>query len=122
ITGGTDTSTVYTFVNEIPKQSIQFLELGYYFPSLKIQPWVKFENVSTSSEELQRGGASETIFNDLNSFTVFGAGVNYFFNGYGANLRLSYNSFSKGNFDFVSGTVDKRSFGQIMLQLQFFIF
>lgn len=122
ITGGTDTSTVYTFVNEIPKQSIQFLELGYYFPSLKIQPWVKFENVSTSSEELQRGGASETIFNDLNSFTVFGAGVNYFFNGYGANLRLSYNSFSKGNFDFVSGTVDKKSSGQIMLQLQFFIF
>lgn len=122
LTGGTDTSTIYTFVGEIPKQSVGFLELGYYIPSLKLQPWIKFESLSTSSEELQRGGASEDIFNDLNSVTVFGGGINYFFNGYGTNLRLSYNSFSKGNFNLATGEVDEEAFGQLMLQLQFFIF
>lgn len=122
MTGGNSPSTANSFALMIPKQTTQLLEVGYYFKDIKLQPYFRFENQSITADDNQIYGTSDkSTFNKLNSSSVFGGGLNYFFNGYGTNLRLSYTSFTKGVMN-TSGEVDKKSFGQIWLQLQFFIF
>lgn len=122
MTGGTSLTATNSFAQLIPKQTTQLLELGYYFKDVKLQPYIRYENQSINAEDNQvTAGMDKSTFNKLNSGSVFGGGLNYFFNGYGTNLRLSYTSFTKGVMN-TSGEVDKKSFGQIWLQLQFFIF
>ncbi|MFI3259786.1 MAG: hypothetical protein R3Y16_06805 [Rikenellaceae bacterium] len=99
MTGGDDLTAKYSFASMIPAQNIIFAELGYYFKETKLQPWVKYELQSITD------GADEN---------VFGAGLNYFFNGYGSNLRLSY--VARQN------SVVGELYGQIWLQAQIFIF
>jgi len=122
MTGGNSLTASNSFVMMIPKQTTQLLEVGYYFKDIKLQPYIRYENQSINAESNQYYGTPDAAtFNKVNSSTVFGGGLNYFFNGYGSNLRLSYTSFTKGVYN--GGTdVDKKSFGQIWLQLQFFIF
>jgi len=58
----------------------------------------------------------------MNSSTVMGGGLNYFFNGTGTNLRLSYTT---RTYNVATATADdytKKTFGQLWLQAQFFIF
>lgn len=98
---GGNYNTKYNFSSLIADSNVIFAEGGYYFKSLKLQPWVKFELMDRRVREL----ADET---------VFGGGVNYFFNGYGSNLRLSYvarKNSMVGNY-----------YGQTWLQLQVYIF
>jgi len=121
MTGGTDLSSKYSFATLIPAQTVQFLELGYYFKTAKLQPWIKFENQAVSAKPEQTSGESVNSFNKQNSNTVLGGGINYFFNGLGTNLRLSYNSRAY-NVSMPTGDFDKKSYGQVWLQLQFFIF
>ncbi len=122
MTGGNSPTTANSFALMIPKQTTQLLELGYYFKDIKLQPYVRYENQSITADDNQVYGVSDkSTFNKLNSSSVYGGGLNYFFNGYGTNLRLSYTSFTKGVLN-TSGEVDKKSFGQVWLQLQFFIF
>lgn len=85
----------------IPEQSVVFAELGYYFKEVKLQPWVKYE-----LQDIKSASASDD--------TVIGGGLNYFFNGYGSNVRVSYVGRQ-------SSLVDKM-YGQVWLQLQLFIF
>ncbi|MFI3304995.1 MAG: hypothetical protein R3Y68_00610 [Rikenellaceae bacterium] len=94
-------SAKYNFSSVIADSNIILAEGGYYFKSLKLQPWVKFERM----DRRIRG---------LDDETVFGGGVNYFFNGYGSNLKLSY--LSRKN----SGV--GKYYGQAWLQLQVYIF
>ncbi len=87
--------------SDLPAQNIYFAELGYYFKSCKLQPWVKYELSSQTNE----AGMDDT---------VFGGGLNYFFNGYGTNLRLSY--LAREN------SYVNKTYSLVQLQLQLFIF
>jgi len=121
MTGGTNPASQYSFASLIPAQTVEFLELGYYFKAAKLQPWIKFENESISAKPEQTKGMLVYDFNKQNSSSVFGGGLNYFFNGLGTNLRLSYISRS---YNIPSGpdTFTSKAYGQVWLQLQFFIF
>jgi hypothetical protein len=121
MTGGTNPTSQYSFANLIPAQTVEFLELGYYFKAVKLQPWIKFENESISAKPEQTKGMEVYAFNKQNSSSVFGGGLNYFFNGLGTNLRLSYMT---RTYNVANGlnTYTSKTYGQLWLQLQFFIF
>lgn len=72
MTGG-DPAKKYSV--DLPEQDVVFLELDYYFKKSKLQPWVKYE----LSSQTGVGGMDDT---------VYGGGLNYFFNGYGTNVSL----------------------------------
>lgn len=123
LNGGTNTTSKYSMATVIPKQTIQFGELGYYFKSLKLQPYLRYENRSLSVENEQNTtGLSNSDYDKLNSSTIFGGGLNYFFNGYGTNLRLSYTTFKKGVQATATAPIEEKTFGSMWLQLQFFLF
>lgn len=121
ISGGNDLTDKYTFADKIPTQTTQHLELGYYFKDTKLQPWIRYERQNMNSEDQQTGLLSTSDFDKYNSTTVFGGGLNYWFNGYNTNMRLSYttttNTFQDANLNDQTET-----FGQLWLQLQLFIF
>lgn len=123
VTGGTTNpalSTI-TYSQQIPKSTVHFAELGYYIKSLKIQPWLRYENMNVAADPIQTGGMATDMFNKTKSSVVFGGGLNYFFNGYGTNLRLSY--VTKTATTAISPTeTETKSYGQTWLQLQFFLF
>ncbi|TDS17179.1 hypothetical protein [Sphingobacterium paludis] len=121
MTGGTSTGT-HSFAALIPAQTVQFLELGYYFKQARLQPWIKFENNQISADATQTGGVAPARFDKLQSGSVFGGGLNYFFNDIGTNLRLSYITRTYNVENEATSTFDKRTYGQCWLQLQFFIF
>jgi len=123
ITGGTSTTSAFSFAQQIPTATIQLAELGYYFPSVKLQPWIRFENhaVSADDAQLHPAGIDKDVFNKTNSSTVFGGGLNYFFNGYGTNLRLSYVTKTATTQTGPTET-ETKAYGQAWLQLQFFLF
>lgn len=117
ITGGTDTDGT-SFATLIPKQTTQFLEVGYYFTKSKLQPWIRYEKQNIDADGLvQTGGIPVNTFNDLNTATVLGGGLNYWFAGYNTNIRLSYTTWKQEN-----SLGDSQTQGQIWLQTQFFIF
>lgn len=117
LTGGTDTDGT-SFATLIPKQTTQFLELGYYFKGAKLQPWIRYEKQNIDADGLvQTGGIAVDAFNDLNTATVFGGGLNYWFAGYNTNIRLSYTTWKQENL-----VGESQTQGQIWLQTQFFIF
>lgn len=121
MTGGTSTSK-YSFAGLIPKQNVQFLELGYYFTKSKLQPWIRYEKQKVDAETEQAGGVDLSTFNKMKSGgTVFGGGVNYFFNAYGTNLRLSYTTRTLDVMQ-TPTSFKKETYGQVWAQLQFFIF
>lgn len=121
MSGGTDISSKYSFATLIPKQTVQYLELGYYFKGPKLQPWIRYENQAVKSDPAQTGSAKPSNFDKANSSSVMGGGLNYFFNGTGTNLRLSYTT---RTYNVLTAPDDytKKTFGQLWLQAQFFIF
>lgn len=120
MTGGTNPGSQYSFASLIPAQTVEFLELGYYFRAARIQPWIKYENEDVSAKPQQTKGQDVGTFNKYNSSHVFGGGVNYFFNDFGTNLRLSY--MTRGYNVATLNGFEKKTYGQVWLQLQFFIF
>ncbi len=117
ITGGTDTDGT-SFATLIPKSTTQFLELGYYFNKTKLQPWIRFERNDVDADGLvQTEGIPVDTFNNLNTATVLGGGLNYWFAGYNTNIRLSYTTWTQEN-----SLGESQTQGQIWLQTQFFIF
>lgn len=121
MTGGNNPASQYSFANLIPAQTVEFLELGYYFRAARLQPWIKFENESVSAQNEQTKSMPVDAFNKQNSSSVFGGGLNYFFNGLGTNLRLSYITRTYNLPDGL-GDYNHKTYGQVWLQLQFFIF
>ena len=103
LNGGNDPNAKYSFAELIPEQNIWFCELGYYFKKVKLQPWIKFERQDTHEK--------------LTTTNVYGGGLNYFFNGYKANVRLSYIAMNKTLLTEAGGTTNK-TFGQVWLQVQ----
>ncbi|MFT2008552.1 hypothetical protein ACMA1I_07745 [Pontibacter sp. 13R65] len=126
MTGGTGTGT-YSFAWLIPRQNIQFLELGYYFKNVKLQPWIKYENQNINGRPAQFGlpgtadGATMDAMNMLMSNERIGGGLNYFFNDLNTNLRLSYTSVGYGR-EALDGGAEKARYNQFWLQLQLFLF
>lgn len=107
LTGGNDEKAKYSFAGLIPEQDIWFAELGYYIKSCRLQPWIKFERQDTHEK--------------LTSTNVFGGGLNWFFNGYNTNLRLSYIAMTKG-VEQAAGSIKNKTYGQVWLQLQLCLF
>ncbi|MDO4497490.1 MAG: hypothetical protein Q4B58_06660 [Bacteroidales bacterium] len=102
ITGGSADAT-FSFANLIPEQNVYFAEAGLYFPASKLQPWVKYERQDLC-------GSSKPT-------DVVGAGLNWFFNGYRTNLRLSWQGMSKEQVELDGGS-GKKMYNQVWLQLQ----
>ncbi|WP_138483893.1 hypothetical protein [Dyadobacter bucti] len=121
MTGGTNVNSKYSFAGLIPRQTVQFLELGYYFTKSRLQPWVRYENQNISAKKEQVGSELVEDFDKAHSSKVFGGGLNYFFAGSTTNLRLSYVA-RQHNFANASGDYSSKSYGQFWLQVQFFIF
>ena len=121
ISGGNDPEKKNSFCTLVPKQNVYFAELGYYFKEAKLQPWVKYERQAIDALDKQTDGMEIDTYNKLNSTTVFGAGLNYFFNGYITNVKLSYNAMKK-NVAMESGEISKKTYGQVWLQVQLCLF
>jgi hypothetical protein len=122
MTGGTKLDSKYSFATLIPKQTVQFLELGYYFKKTKLQPWIRYENQDVNADAAQAGAVKPANFDKINSSSVMGGGLNYFFNGTGTNLRLSYTTRTYNVATAIADDYTKKTFGQLWLQAQFFIF
>lgn len=120
LTGGNDLTDKYSFAGLIPTQNTHYLELGYYFKDSKLQPWLRYEKQDMNSEDNQTGGMSTSDYDKYNTTTVLGGGLNYWFKENTTNLRLSYTSTKKTAV--VNGADETKSFGQVWLQLQLFIF
>lgn len=121
MTGGTNVNSKYSFARQIPRQTVQFLELGYYFKKSRIQPWVRYENQNISATKEQAGSELIDNFDKAKSGSVYGGGLNYFFNGSATNLRLSYVA-RKHNVPDAGGAYGSKTYGQVWLQVQFFLF
>ncbi len=107
----------------IPSQTIQFLELGYYFKAAKLQPYIKFENQAIdAANTVQTQGTDLGTFNTLKSQSRVGAGINYFFAGYNANVKLLYESVSYGRTNLSGRAAETATRSEFWLQLQFFVF
>lgn len=112
----------------IPKQTVQFLELGYYFKNLKIQPWIKYENQIINEDRTFYGLANDAPAADLENSNLLmsnmrlGGGVNYWFNGYNTNLRISYTDAIAHRVNLAGDGVERKGTGQIWVQLQLFFF
>ncbi|OAV65531.1 hypothetical protein Barb6XT_02368 [Bacteroidales bacterium Barb6XT] len=120
ISGGNDLAAKYSFAGLIPTQNTQLLELGYYFKSVKLQPWIRYERQDFNSEDRQTGGTATADFDKLGSTTVLGGGLNYFFNDYKTNLKLSYVAMTKGISE--GSGITNKTYGQVWLQLQLCLF
>jgi hypothetical protein len=107
----------------IPNQTIQFLELGYYFKQAKLQPYFKYESQNIDATSLQAGNLQDlNFFNTLNSKRRVGLGINYFFSGYNSNIKLLYENVTYGRTTISGANSEAVSRSEIWLQLQFFVF
>ncbi len=97
MTGGSASEKYYV---AIPSKDVYFAELGYYFKDVKLQPWVKYELMSE-----RNGGMDDT---------VYGGGLSYYFNGYNTNVKLAYTA--------RENSILNKTYSQVQLQLQLFIF
>jgi hypothetical protein len=122
--GGTDNdSTVFTGL--IPKQSIYFAELGYFFKDWNIQPYVKYEAQDVNASVLKQVGANESnleLKNKLRSSQRVGFGVNYFISGHNINLKLLYEVVLRNRVSMDPNSVEQASNGTLTFQLQYFTF
>jgi len=122
--GGSDNdSTVFTGL--IPKQSIQFVELGYFFKDVNLQPYLKFENEDVNATVLKQVGATLSTLdlnNKLRSNQRFGIGINYYINGHNANVKLLYEFVLRNRISLNPTESESASNGMLTLQLQYFTF
>ncbi len=122
--GGSDKdSTVFT--GSIPKQIIFYMEAGYFFKDLNIQPYLKYEHQNVNAKVLKQVGAelnSLTLQNKLRSGSRIGFGLNYFLNGHNVNVKLLYEVVSRNRMSMDSVNYEKTTDGVVTLQLQYFTF
>ena len=122
--GGTDNdSTIFTGL--IPKQSIYFAELGYFFKDWNIQPYVKYEAQDVNASVLKQVGADESnlaLKNKLRSSQRVGFGVNYFISGHNINVKLLYEVVLRNRVSMDPNSVEQASNGTLTFQLQYFTF
>jgi hypothetical protein len=122
--GGTDKdSTVFTGL--IPKQSIYFAELGYFFKDWNIQPYLKYEAQDVNASVLKQVGANESnleLKNRLKSSQRIGLGVNYFINAHNISIKLLYEVILRNRISLDPNSAEQASNGALTFQLQYFTF
>jgi polyhydroxyalkanoate synthesis regulator phasin len=121
--GSVNDSTVFT--GSIPKQSILFTELGYFFKDVNLQPYLKYEFQNVNATVPQQVGATESTLdmkNKLKSSQRFGLGVNYFIIGHNANIKLLYEVVFRNRVSLNPLETESVSDGMLTLQLQYFTF
>lgn len=122
--GGSDTdSTVFTGL--IPKQTIMFAELGYFFKDYNLQPYVKYESQNVNADVLKQVNANSSnlaLINKIRSSERLGFGLNYFLSGHNASLKILYEINMRNRTSLVPNTSEKVSNGMLTLQLQYFTF
>jgi hypothetical protein len=125
--GDKENATSNSFTRLIPRQTIHFLELGYYFKKAKLQPYLKYENQIVRGTRRQFGLpeiAAEELVDDANTLASnqrIGVGLNYFWADYNTNLKVIYESVGYGRTK-LDGSAENQRRGEVWLQLQFFIF
>lgn len=135
LTGG-NSADGKSFTPLVPNQSIYFAELGYYFPQVKLQPYVKYEaqqmditsaQYAVNNDRIAAGlpvfGTEKDMsdFNTLTSNSRIGGGLNYYVNEFNFHVKLQYEKIFYGRFDGLGGTQTK-SGGEVKLQFTYFIF
>jgi hypothetical protein len=133
---GGNSADARSFTPLIPRQSILFTELGFYFRQAKLQPYLKYEvqrmNVTQQQYQvnLQRPsmGLSDeattgerSAFNQLSSNARMGGGLNYYINDFNCHVKLHYEQVYYGRFDGL-GNAQTKSGGEVKLQLTCFVF
>ncbi|MFH1194383.1 MAG: hypothetical protein V1720_01645 [bacterium] len=122
--GGSDTDSTM-FTGSIPKQSIFFGELGYFFKDLNLQPYVKYEVKDVNATVLKQVGATTATLeyvNQLKSSQRFGVGLNYFITGHNANVKILYEILMGNRASLTAGVSESYSTGLLTIQLQYFTF
>ena len=59
-----------------------YVQSGYYFENLHLQPWALFERWDSNASD------------DLGSWSAWRVGLNYFFKGHNANIKVGFEQFS----------------------------
>jgi hypothetical protein len=119
---GGDNPSTKALSRYIPTQNIQFLELGYYLKSAKLQPYLKYEAQNISATSLQANTANTDFFNTINSKRRMGLGLNYYLSGYNANVKLLYEMVSYGRSNLSGSNAETVNRSEIWLQFQIFMF
>lgn len=122
--GGSDLDST-AFTGLVPRQAIHFVEAGYLFRELNLQPYVKFEAQDVRATVLKQVGATPATLayqNSLRSGNRWGVGVNYFLNGHGASVKFVYEVVTRNRPSRVAGIAEKATNGEATLQIQFFTF
>lgn len=119
---GGDNPSTRALSRYIPTQNIQFLELGYYIKSAKLQPYLKYEAQNISATSLQANTANTDFFNTINSKRRMGLGLNYYLSGYNANVKLLYEMVSYGRSNLSGFNAETVNRSEIWLQFQIFMF
>ncbi|MGF1533779.1 MAG: hypothetical protein ACFCUI_08745 [Bernardetiaceae bacterium] len=111
------------FAALIPRQTVQFVELGYYLRPLHLMPYLKYENQRIDALPQQNTSVLPLPdFNTLQSNQRAGIGLGYFFEGYRANLKASYEAVRYGRNQISEQSAESKTIGEVWLQLQFFFF
>lgn len=122
--GGSDEDST-AFTGLVPKQTIFFLEAGYFFRDIGLQPYVKYESQSVSANVLKQVAATPATLdyqNLLRSSTRWGVGVNYYMNGHNASIKLLYEIVSRNRASGTAGVAERATNGEASLQIQYFTF
>lgn len=122
--GGSDKdSTVFTGM--IPKQTILFTELGYFFKEANLQPYLKYEFQNVNATILKQVGATQSTLdlkNNLRSSQRFGIGINYYLSSHNANIKLLYEVVLRNRVSLNPMETEPAYNGMLTLQLQYFTF
>jgi len=122
--GGSDEDST-AFTGLVPRQTIFFLEAGYFFRDIGVQPYVKYESQSVNANVLKQVAATSATLdyqNLLRSSTRWGVGVNYYMNGHSASIKLLYEIVSRNRASGVPGVTERATNGEASLQIQYFTF
>jgi len=122
--GGTD-QAITPMTRLIPKQSIFFLEAGYFFKEWKIQPYFKYEKQTVDATVLAQVGATSgtlALRNSLLSGDRVGFGINFFLQGHGASAKLLYERVNRHRAALDPTRVESAGNSEVTLQIQYFCF
>ena len=122
--GGTDQDST-AFTGLVPRQSILFVEAGFLFKDLNLQPYLKYESQSVRATVLKQVTASAATLdyqNSLRSGDRWGFGVNYFINGHGASVKAMYEIVGRYRASTVPGVAERVTNGEASLQVQFYTY
>jgi hypothetical protein len=113
------------FTGLVPKQSILFLEAGYLFRDLNLQPYFKYESQNVHADVLKQVGATAATLqyqNTLRSGDRWGIGLHYFINGHGASVKAMYEIVSRYRPGLIPGVAERVTNGEATLQVQFYTY